>query len=81
MVVYRLDAISAWIARKVLQFHPPYVSLVNLILEEKVRGHITGMFFVLSGIDRAGGSNESVVVVFVDSSHIVLQYFFVIYNF
>lgn len=36
IVVYRIGAVSAFLARRVFGFSLPYVSLVNLILEEQV---------------------------------------------
>jgi len=36
VVVYKLDKLTAWIARNVFQFDLKYISLVNLILEEQV---------------------------------------------
>jgi hypothetical protein len=37
VVVYRIDAVTAWLARAVFKFNVPHISLVNLILEEAVR--------------------------------------------
>ena len=36
MVVYRIDAVTAWLARTLFHFSVPHISLVNLILEEPV---------------------------------------------
>ncbi|GAQ85990.1 lipid-A-disaccharide synthase [Klebsormidium nitens] len=34
VVVYRIDAVTAWLARTLFHFSVPHISLVNLILEE-----------------------------------------------
>lgn len=36
MVVYKIDAVTAWIAQNVFKFSVKHISLVNLILEEQV---------------------------------------------
>lgn len=50
MVVYRIDAVTAWLARAVFKFNVPHISLVNLIFEEAVRDIATRLedFFPLS---------------------------------
>ena len=37
VVVYKIDKVTAWIARAIFKFAVKHVSLVNLVLEEKVK--------------------------------------------
>lgn len=37
VVVYKIDKVTAWIARTIFKFAVKHISLVNLVLEEKVK--------------------------------------------